>query len=573
MSLSFNRTPVLHRRIPQGRAWVLLGFVLLGLGALGGRAAYLQLVNEEFLQEQADARMMRVLQRAAPRGAVYDRHGTALAMSAPVSVVAVRPAQVVLDARGTRALAEALEMPLGDVQAKLRSERPYLYLSKGVSPAQAKKVLALEVPGVEVTEAMRRFYPLGGAAAQVVGVTGNDGPGVEGVERRYNDLLTGSDGARRVIRSRRGAVVAELEMLAEPVPGQDVRLTIDARLQSIVSAALVKAVDTYSAEAASAVVLDARTGQVLAMASAPTYNPNDARQRNGEAMRNRALTDRYEPGSTLKPFVVAMALASGRYSPQTLMELEGGRLSIGGRTIRDAHPHERLSIFEVLQKSSNVGAAKLAMAFSPQHMWQVYHDIGLGELTGLDFPGESAGYMREAKRWKPVEQVTMSYGHGIAVTLAQVARAYTVFANEGRLLPLSLLAEDAEPTPPAAPVFPREVVAQVNEMLEAVVSKGGTAPQAAIRGYRVGGKTGTTHKIENGRYVNKYVGSFVGLAPMDAPRFIVAVAVDDPQGRQYYGGLTAAPVFATIMEQALRLYQVPADYALLSAQAPKGSAP
>ncbi len=545
-------------KLPPWRRRLLLVMVLLGFVALLGRSLYLQSFHKRFLQEKGDARYNRTLVLPSQRGKITDRHGELLAISSPVESVWANPSDVKINAAQTKKIADLLGLKAETVSKKLaNSEREFVYLKRRISPELAAEIMKLGVPGIYLQREYKRYYPAGEVTAHLVGFTGIDDQGQEGFELTMNKTLSGKSGSRRVIKDRAGHIIEDLEAVKVPQDGHDVVLSIDRRIQYLAHRELVKAVDQFKAKAGAAVVLDAKTGEVLAMANVPTYNPNNPVNIQGKS-RNRAITDVFEPGSTMKTITAAAALESGKYQPDTKIQTAPGYMSIGPATIHDAHPHGVLSVAEVIQKSSNVGAAKMALSLDRQYMWSVFNMIGFGSKTRIGFPGEAAGRLRDHKTWRPIEQATMSYGHGISVTLLQMARSYTVFANDGELKPVSLL--KLKEAPVGTQVFSANTAKYVKDMLEMVVLPGGTALRAQVPGYRVAGKTGTTHKLgERGYEKNKYVGSFVGMAPASNPRLIMAVMIDDPSSGQYYGGTVAAPVFSAVMTDALRMLAIPQD--------------
>jgi cell division protein FtsI (penicillin-binding protein 3) len=407
--------------------------------------------------------------------------------------------------------------------------------------------------------------------AHLIGFTEVDVRGQEALELAFESTLTGMPGSRRVIMDRRGHIIEDVESIREPQHGAKLTLSIDTRVQYLAFRELKKAVTDHRAKAGGIVVLDAQTGEVLAMANVPTYNPNNRGKLDPNRTRNRAVTDLFEPGSTLKPFTAAAALEAGIVTPETVIQTAPGQLTIGNRTIRDAHPHGALSVMQVIQKSSNIGAAKIALSLPSQTMWNLFRNVGFGVTPESGFPGESRGHVRPYGTWKPIEQATMSYGHGISVSLLQLARAYTIFASDGQLVPLTLQKRDGPVE--TTRVLKPETARSLRRMLELAVQPGGTAPKAQIAGYRVGGKTGTAHKIEGRGYTNKYISSFVGLAPASHPRLIVAVMIDEPSAGQYYGGAVAAPVFSQVMAGALRLLAIPPDAPVNNVVLPPASEP
>jgi len=551
--------PMVIVKLPAWRRRLLLVLVLLGFVALLGRSLYLQSFHKRFLQEKGDARYNRTLVLPSQRGKITDRHGELLAISSPVESVWANPSDVKIDAAQTKKIAELLNLKVDAVSKKLaNSEREFVYLKRRISPELAAEVMRLGVSGIYLQREYKRYYPAGEVTAHLVGFTGIDDQGQEGFELTMNETLSGKSGSRKVIKDRAGHIIEDLEAVKVPQDGHDVTLSIDRRIQYLAHRELSKAVDKFNAKAGAAIVLDAKTGEVLAMANVPTYNPNNPVNIQGKS-RNRVITDTFEPGSTMKTVTAAAALESGHYQPETKIQTAPGRMTIGSATIHDAHVHGVLTVSEIIQKSSNIGSAKMALSMDRQYMWSVFNLIGFGSKTRIGFPGEASGRLRDFKTWRPIEQATMSYGHGISVTLLQLARAYTVFANDGELKPVSLL-KLKEP-PVGTQVFSPATARAVKDMLELVVLPGGTALRAQVLGYRVAGKTGTTHKLspQGGYEKDKYVGSFVGMAPASNPRLIMAVMIDDPSSGEYYGGTVAAPVFSAVMADTLRMLSIPQD--------------
>ena len=554
--------------LPPWRSRTLFVLLLLGLCALLARAVYLQGIHNDFLQRKGDARYGRIVDISAHRGMISDRYGDPLAISTPVESVWASPADVDATPQQVRKLAQILDMNVEELKNRLSEDsRDFVYLQRQLPPEQAEKAIALGIPGISLRREYRRYYPDGEVAAHLLGFTNIDDNGQEGLELALQSQLGGQDGSQRVIKDRRGHIVEDVASVRAPKPGKDVQLSIDNRLQYLAFRAIKQAVEQHHAKAGSIVMLDAKTGEVLALANWPSYNPNSRDKANPAIMRNRAITDQYEPGSTMKPFTVAAALEAGTVTPQTVIDTDGGAMTLDGRTIHDSHRDDKLSVAQVLQVSSNVGAAKMALSLPPETFWQDLSEDGFGASTDSGFPGEATGKLRDYRNWRPIEQATMAYGNGISVSLLQLARAYTIFSNDGVLLPVSLLKQDTAPV--GKRVYPARIAREVRSMLELVVQPGGTAPEAQINGYRVAGKTGTAHKLENGRYVNHYIASFVGMAPASDPRLIVAVKVDDPRG-EYYGGEVAGPVFSNVMDSALHLLNIPYDAPLGNVLAPSG---
>ena len=567
MKYAANTAPDLTAKLPGGRASALFVVLLAALAGLLGRGVYLQGIHNDFLQKKGDARYSRVIEVSAHRGMISDRNGEPLAVSTPVESVWASPTDVEADRQQVKKLAQILGMDIEELKSRLfDTSRDFVYLKRLLPPDQVERVVNLNLPGVLLQREYRRYYPSGEENAQTLGFTGQDDIGQEGMELLLQEQLAGKSGSQRVIKDNRGYIVEDAGSLHAPKPGSDIVLSLDSNLQHIAYRELESAVRQHRAKAGAVVVLDARSGEVLALANYPGYNPNNRSNTSSKAMRNRAIADLFEPGSTLKPFTVATAIETGKLHPNTLINTEHGVFAVGDRKIHDAHPESMLTVAQVIQKSSNVGAAKIALALKSETMWQGLADSGFGAQTGSNFPGEAPGKLRDPKTWRPIEQATMAYGHGISVNLLQLARAYTIFANDGELKPISLLKLDA----PVAgkKIFSERTAHALRDMLEMVVLPGGTAPLAQVAGYRVAGKTGTAHKLEDGRYVNHYVASFVGFAPASNPRLVVAVMIDDPSGAEYYGGEVAAPVFSKITGAALHALSVPNDAPLNNVIAP-----
>lgn len=552
-------------RLPGWRAAVLFGLILLCLLGLIIRAFYLQGIHDEFLQEKGNQRYSRVIEVSAHRGMMTDRNGEPLAVSTPVESVWASPADIQMgdqknariDENQLNRLSQALAMPVNDMRDRLAdTSRDFVYLKRQLPPEQAGGVTRLNLPGVSLQREYRRYYPAGEEIAQTLGFTGQDDNGQEGLELMLQGQLAGKQGSQRVIKDRRGHIVEDAGSLLPPRPGGNITLSLDLKVQHLAYRELKLAVQQHRAKAGAVVVLDAKSGEVLALANYPSFNPNNRGRANPQAMRNRAVADVFEPGSTMKPFTVATGLEQGKVKPDTLINTENGVFTVGNRKIHDTHAFPVLTVAQVIQHSSNVGAAKIALSLEPKVLWQSFSDAGFGSHTGSRFPGEAVGLLRAADNWKPIEQANMAFGNGIAVNLLQLTRAYTVFTNDGEIKPVSLLKLD---TPAIGHrVFSSKTAAEMRVMLESVVLPGGTATQARVAGYRVAGKTGTAHKVDGRHYVNRYVASFVGFAPASNPRLIVAVMIDEPTG-EYYGGLVAAPVFSLVMNETLHLLNVPND--------------
>lgn len=555
------------------RARFVLALLLAGFGVLILRAVFLQGLHNDFLRQKGESRYGRVIDLPATRGMITDRNREPLAISTPVESVWASPADVEITPDKMKRLAQLLEMDGAEIAKKIAdTRREFVYIKRHLPPEEAAKILALDVPGISVQREYRRYYPGGEFFAHLVGFTDIDDKGQEGLELALEEELAGKPGSRRVIKDRLGHIVEDVESIRTPLQGRDMALSIDARVQYLAYRELKNAVTRHQAKAGGIVVLDAITGDILALANLPSYNPNNRGKLDPKRTRNRAVTDLFEPGSTLKPFTAAAAMEAGLFRADSIIQTGNGELTISGATIHDAHPSGALTVAQVIQKSSNVGAAKMALALPAEKLWTMLNQVGFGAAPRAGFPGEGSGRLRPYAGWKPIEQATMAYGHGISVSLLQLARAYMVFASDGEIAPLTLLRREGaiEPTR----VMSAETAQQIRKMLELVVLPGGTAPRAQVAGYRVAGKTGTAHKLDGASYAaDKYVSSFVGLAPASAPRLIVAVMIDEPGGGQYYGGTVAAPVFSSVMAGALRLLGVKPDAPLNNVILPPPNAP
>ncbi len=564
-TVTFNHNPLLKRELPAWRSrLVMLGLMGCSL-ALGGRALYLQGVNHDFLQAKGESRYARTLEVPATRGRITDRQGDILAVSTPVRSVWAIPSDAQLEPAQARELARLLEMDVKELNTRLATGRDFAYLKRQVPPEVAQQVADLRLPGVHQQQEYRRYYPGGEVMAHILGFTDVEDKGQEGIELAFEKRLAGRPGARRVIKDRRGQIVEDVEAIRPPRDGEDVALSIDGKIQYLAWSALRDAMQQHKAQAGAVVVLDARSGEVLALANAPTFNPNNRTNLSGAQLRNRVFTDAFEPGSVMKPFIAALALDRGKLKVDSQIDTGNGRMTIGTATISDTKRHGMMSVAQIVQKSSNIGTVKMAQHFSPDEMWHLFDQLGFGTPLNLGFPGETSGRLRPAKSWRPIEQATMSYGHGISVSLIQMARAYMVFARNGELVPLSLTRVDGLPSS-GRRVFSESTAQYMRTILAMAAGPGGTAPRAQVPGYTVAGKTGTAHKLEGGRYARKYVSSFVGFAPATNPRIVVAVMIDEPTAGQYFGGTVAAPVFSRITEGTLRTLGVAPDVPLTPLQ-------
>jgi cell division protein FtsI (penicillin-binding protein 3) len=543
-----------------GRATLVSVFFVLLAMSLVARAVHLQVLNTEFLNKQADSRHLRTEIITAHRGTITDRNGEPLAISTPVDSVWANPKELALAEDKMPQLARALEL---DEQSLIRQitfsmNKDFVYLRRHLSPDQADKVMALKLPGVNVQREYRRYYPAGEVVGHLVGFTDIDDKGLEGLELEFNHWLAGESGAKRVLKDRLGRSVENVESIRPPHHGKDLRTSIDLRIQYVAYRALKAAIQVNNAESGSIVVLDTHTGEVLAMANQPTYNPNDRSQMQPERYRNRAITDIFEPGSSIKPLIVTAALESGRYRPSSIIDTGPGYVKVGAKTIEDTHNLGRISLTTILARSSNVGATKLAMSLQPDQLWKTMTEFGIGSLTASGFPGESAGTLTHYNHWQPISQATLAYGYGLSVTPLQLAQAYAMLGSNGVLHPVSLVA--LEQPGEGEQMVTKESAAAVRRMLEEVIRPGGTGTGAAVAGYRIAGKTGTSWKFAAGGYSkDKYISIFAGLAPASDPRLAAVIVIDEPSGGKYYGGDVAAPVFADIMADSLRLLAVPPD--------------
>ena len=555
----FTESPVLQLALQGWRSRTVGLMLMAAFLALVARGFYLQVINNDFLQQKGDSRYLRDIEISASRGKIVDRNGDMLAVSTPMKTIWAIPTDArMMSADQKGQLAGLLELSVRELDGKLASEKTFTFVKRQVSPETADQIAAAKFPGIHQEKEYRRFYPTGDMTAHIVGFTGVDDKGLEGVELAFQGSLFGHPGSRTVIRDRRGNIVEDVGATKPPQDGKDVHLALDSKIQYLAFSQLKLAVEANNAKAGGAIVIDARTGEILALANWPTYNPNNRERLSGAQLRNRAITDTFEPGSVMKPFTAALALEKGKVRFDTVINCAPGRLTIGSATISDAHPHGALTVAQVIQKSSNVGTAKIALGFPPKEMWEMFDSVGFGQAPNLGFPGEVNGRLRPWKNWKPIEQATMSYGHGIAVSLIQLARAYTVFAHDGELMPLSLTRID-DAAPHGVRVFSPQTVQELRAMLEMAVQPEGTAPKARVAGYRVGGKTGTAYKVEAGVYAHKYVASFVGIAPISDPRLVVAVMIDEPSAGAHFGGDVAGPAFSQIAGGALRTLGVAPD--------------
>jgi cell division protein FtsI (penicillin-binding protein 3) len=570
--VNYAANPLLKINARPWRWRLLLLALLAWFVLLFARAVYLQGLNTDFLQREGRARMSRVLEISAHRGMIADRRGAPLAISTPVESLWADPTDVGASPGQLKELAGLLGMGEKELHEKLaRHDRDFAYIRRHLPPEQAEAVMRMGLSGFYLKREHRRYYPAGEVTAHILGFTGVDDNGLEGLEYAFQDWLGGVPGSRRVLKDRLGHVVENVESIRAPQQGRDLALTLDLDIQYLAYRELAQAVNRHKARSGSVVVLDGRNGEILALANYPSFNPNNRSDYRTGRTRNRAVADVFEPGSTLKPFTVASALDQGKVGPNTMIDTGPGYMVLGPARIRDVHPKGRLTVTEAIQVSSNVATAKIALSLPAAKLWASLDRAGFGRYPNTGAPGEALGRLRPYTAWRPIEQATISYGHGISVSLLQLAQAYTVFANDGRLLRASLI-RGIRKQPPVQVFAPRTAQA-VLAMMEKVVAPGGTAPKAQVPGYRIAGKTGTAHKLIGGSYASdKYVSSFIGLGPVGDPRLVLAVMIDEPTAGQYYGGSVAAPVFSRIMAGALAKLGIAPD-APLPSQEPLEAAP
>lgn len=543
-----------------GRVTLVLAFFGLGAATLAARAVHLQVLDKDFLNQQADTRHLRTEKILAHRGTITDRNGEPLAISTPVDSIWMSPKEFGSQIDNVPQLARALGV---DSQMLLRRisrsmDKEFLYLKRHMNPEQAQEVLALKLPGINVQREYHRYYPASEVTGHLIGFTDIDDEGQEGLELAFNHWLAGESGAKRVLKDRLGRSIENVESIRPAHNGKDLRTSIDLRLQYLAYRTLKAAIKTHEARSGSIVVLDVKTGEVLAMVNQPTYNPNDRSQFTAARYRNRAITDIFEPGSSIKPLVVAAALESGQYRPSSIVDTAPGFVTIGAKRIEDRRNLGRVSLTTILARSSNVGVTKLAMTLEPDQLWDTMTQFGFGVLTSSGFPGESAGMLTHFSHWQPISQATLAYGYGVSVTPLQLAQAYAVIGDGGGMRPISLVGLD-QPNA-GQQVISEDTADAVRRMLEEVVRPGGTGTKAAVDGYRIAGKTGTAWKFAAGGYSqDKYISIFAGLAPASDPRLATVVVIDEPRGELYYGSDVAAPVFADVMTESLRLLAVPPD--------------
>ena len=559
--VKFSSSPVLSLRLPMWRSKLVVFLLFLAFFALAARAFWIQGPGNAFYQKQGESRYQRTIELPATRGKILDRSGLVLATSLPVRAVWAIPESVPdsLPADKLESLGQLLSVSQKELRIKLGEDKHFVYLKRQVPLDVASKVAALAIPGIYERKEYKRFYPEGEIAAHLVGFTNVEDEGQEGVELGEQKMLEGMPGSRRVIKDRMGRIIEDVDELAVPRDGKDISLSIDSKIQYITYTALKEAVEKSHAHAGAAMVIDVRTGEVLGMASFPTYNPNDRSRLTGNQLRNRILTDTFEPGSIMKPFTISLALDLHRVTPNTIVNTSPGHFTLDGATITDDSNFGVLTVAGVIQKSSNIGATKIAMQLKPEEMWNMYTSVGLGQAPKIGFPGAVAGRLRPWKKWRRIEQATMSYGYGLSASLFQLAHAYTAIAHDGQLVPVTIFKSDGASVS-GPQVFAPATTREVRAMLETVVAPGGTSPDAAVPGYRVGGKSGTAY-VHVGRAYDKskYRASFVGMAPMSQPRIVVAVSVDQPTVGSHFGGAVSGPVFSKITGDTLRALNIAPD--------------
>lgn len=549
----------LKARLAGWRHATVLGAFVLVMAALAARLVQLHVVDQDFLRRQGEVRTVRTETIDAHRGMITDRHGEPLAVSTPVQTIWANPSEMDPNDPRIAPLARMLGVSEGDLRSRLKryASREFIYVSRKIQPGLARKAMALDIPGIYSRREYRRYYPTGEVTAHVVGFTNIDEHGQEGMELAYNDWLSGERGSKRVLKDRRGHVIKDLSLVKDAKPGRNLELSLDLRLQYLAYRELKAVVQAHHARGGTLVMLDVDTGEVLSMVNQGSYNPNDRSQLDPANLRNKAITDLFEPGSTIKPITMAAALEAGVVTPKTRIDTNPGYLRFGRYTIRDTSDHGVLDLKGIIAKSSNVGMSKIAAKMGGDPIRDMFLSVGLGQSTGIGFPGEAVGVLPAPTQWHPVEVATLSYGYGLSVNALQLAEAYMVLANGGIRYPLSLIKRD-EP-PQGQRVIPEHITAQVREMLQAVIEDG-TGKRAQIGFYEAGGKTGTVHLVgQHGYEDSEYKAIFAGMAPVDNPRIVCVVAVDAPKGGEYYGGEVAAPVFSRVMGDALRLLNVRPD--------------
>lgn len=564
-SVAYTSSPLLASKTPAWRSKFVMACLFLAFTGLTVRAAWVQVIDNDFYQRQGEARFARTLDLTANRGRILDRNGLILASSVPSASIWAIPEEFAkmtdADSANFAKLAQMVEMPAEQLKKKILKGKNFVWIKRQMDWNDGVRIKAMALPGIHQTEEYKRQYPEGESAAHIVGFTNVEDKGQEGMELAFENDLAGKAGSRRVIKDRMGRVVEGVGEDIPPMDGRDIQLSIDSKIQFFAYQKLKEQVLAHKAVGGSVVVMDAQTGELLALANYPSYDPGNRKRLTGEQLRNRAITDVFEPGSTIKPITVGIGLESKRFRPQTLIDTSPGRINVTGATISDTKNYGVLTVEGVIQKSSNVGTTKIAQQLSSQQMWETFAAVGFGQKPQIAFPGAASGRLRPYKTWRPVEHATMSYGYGLSASLLQMTRSYTVFSNGGKMIPASMLKLDRKPV--GVPVFSEKTAEDVRKMLALATGPGGTGQRAQTVGYSVGGKSGTARKQVGKSYaVGKYRAWFTGMAPIDNPRVIVSVMVDEPSTGVYYGGAVAAPVFSTVVQQSLRLLNVTPDMAV-----------
>ena len=538
------------------RRRLVLIIILSLFFSLFSRAIYLQAMQKDFLQKEAEDRSDRKVLLHAYRGKIIDRNNNVFAVSTPIQEVTVNPSIFVASVKEKIKLVRLLSISRKDLERKIQKNKKKVYLNRQLSPEKAAQIMALKIPGIISNKKYKRFYPAKEVAAHLVGFTGIDGYGLEGIELYSNKLLAGDSGYKKILKTRSGRIVDDLQDIKIPRDGQDIQLSIDKRLQYTAYRALEKAVEKYAAISGSAILLDAKTGEILAMTNYPSYNPN-SKGKPIDFRRNRVVTDTFEPGSTIKPISVSAALENKSIKPNNIIDTSAGYYKVGRSHVKDTRNYGKISVTEVIQKSSNIGAIIIGEKVESKYLWNILNNFGIGQKTGVSFPGEVGGKLRHYKNWRKTDHESATFGYGMSTSLIQLAHSYTVFANQGSIKEVSIL-KTKGPTL-GRRVISRKTSDEMLSMLESVV-KEGTAKHAKVNGYRAAGKTGTSKKLgADGKYESNYIGSFVGIAPVSSPKFVIAVMIDGPSIDSYYGGTVAGPVFSTLMAEALKIYSIPQD--------------
>ena len=543
-----------------GRKWFLLALFSLAATAVACRVFYLQILNKDFLIDQGDARAIRSVEIPAYRGTITDRNGEPVAVSTPVASIWAAPGKVLDSGAGLGELANLLDTSVEEIRRFMtdRQDRNFVFMKRHVLPDTARQVRDLRIPGINIDKEYKRYYPIGEVASHLIGFTDIDDAGQEGIELAFDDWLRGEPGKKRVLKDLYGSIVKDIENISQPVPGRSLTLALDQRLQYLAYRELQTAVLRNKARGGMLLLLGVRTGEVLALAVQPPFNPNNRADFKGNQYRNRVVTDVFEPGSTIKPFTITAALMSGLYQPETTVDTAPGKLNIGRYSISDLNNYGTLSISDVIRKSSNVGTTKVALSLGPERLWKLHHNIGFGSPTMSGYPGEVPGTLTDYADWSSLDLATVSYGYGISVTTMQLAQAYSVIATGGLLYPISF--QKVSTTPAPRRVIPEMVAFEVNRMMRTVIGPGGSGRRAAVEGYHIAGKTGTVHKTsESGYEEDRYTSLFAGFAPATEPRLVLVVVIDDPGAGQYFGGQVAAPVFSRVMQGALQILNIPPD--------------